>query len=239
MAIQWDIGFTVAMSEKAPHSKFRKSRQLQPSKAALTKSAILDAGHDFLDSQPFRDLTVGVLMAKTEYSRPTFYLYFNDLHSLMEALLDEVKVGIVEGARHWLSNEGDAIEELQKSLSALVDVGHEHGGVLKAVNDAAPGDERLEQVWRAFLHSFDEVVAARISADQTAGVTPDFVPMHVARSLNRMNAAMLIDAFGTPDKADKDQVLSAIRRIWISTLYPFDTDRAINTVKEMSLPSKD
>jgi AcrR family transcriptional regulator len=99
----------------------RTDREMLPSKAAVTRSAILDAGHEFLETRPFRDLTVGKLMAQTQYSRPTFYLYFNDLHGFMEAVLDEVKGGIVDGARAWLSNEGDS-SGLQQSLKSLVDV---------------------------------------------------------------------------------------------------------------------
>lgn len=233
------LGLHDSMSANRTKFSPQIDRQLQPSKAAIAKSAIMDAGHDFLQSQPFRDLTVGTLMAKTGYSRPTFYLYFNDLHGLMEALLDEVKVGIVEGARHWLSNEGGAIEELQKSLSALVDVAHEHGAVLKAVSDAAPGDERLEQVWNAFLCSFDEVVAARIALDQAAGVTPEFEPLPVAQALNRLDAGILLHAFGTPEKADKRKVLAAIHRVWISTLYPSDAVSAIRIVKDIESPNEE
>src|SRR5210317_999454 len=131
-----------------PDSKTNpSSRHMLPSKASLTRSAILDAGSEFLEIRPFRDLTVGSLMAATEYSRPTFYLYFNDLHGLVETLLDEVKGGIVEGAQAWLSNEGDGVSGLQKSLKSLVDVGYENGTILKAVSDAAPSDARLEHVW--------------------------------------------------------------------------------------------
>ena len=187
----------------------------------------MDAGYDFLQTRPFRELTVGNLMASTEHSRPTFYLYFNDLHGLMEALLDEVKVGIVEGARAWLENHNEPIQGLQLSLTALVDVGYEHGAILKAIADAAPLDERLESVWNAFLASFDEIVAARIALDQASGITPDFDPLAVARALNRMDAGFLIYAFGTADKSDKSDVLAGIMRIWLCTLYPFDADAAI------------
>ncbi len=203
---------------------------MPPSKAAITRSAILDAGSVFLETRPFRDLTVGGLMATTEYSRPTFYLYFNDLHGFMETLLDEVKVGIVEGARAWLSNEGDAVGGLRQSLTTLVDVAHQHGPILKAVADAAPGDARLERVWETFLGSFDEVVSARIAQDQAAGITPDFEPLPVARALNRMDAGMLIHAFGSGEKAPKDAVLSAIMRVWLSTLYPFDAAASIENI---------
>ena len=66
---------------------------MAPSKSALTKSAILNAAMQFLEAHQFRDLTVGILMANTGYSRATFYQYFNDLHGLMETLLDGVRRG--------------------------------------------------------------------------------------------------------------------------------------------------
>ncbi|PYG34369.1 TetR family transcriptional regulator [Pelagimonas varians] len=213
------------MSEITKHASpsGRPSRRMEPGKAALTRSAILDAGSQFLESRPFRELTVGGLMAATKYSRATFYLYFNDLHGLLETLLDEVKGGIVEGAQAWLSNEGDAVSGLQNSLRSLVDVGYEHGTILKAVSDAAPSDARLEHVWETFLSSFDEVVSARISRDQAEGFTPEFDPLLVARALNRMDAGFLIRAFGSHPKAEKESVFSAISHIWLATLNPFDT----------------
>lgn len=166
-------------------------------------------------------------MAGTEHSRPTFYLYFNDLHGLMEALLDEVKGGIVEGAHTWLTNEGDALSGLQESLTALVEVGYAHGPILKAISDAAPNDARLEHVWQTFLASFDELVSARITQDQAKGITPEFDPLPVARALNRMDAGVLIHAFGTADKASKEEVRAGIMRVWVSTLYPFETATVI------------
>ena len=220
------------MSEKPTiRSKGAGYRPMQPRKAERTRAAILEAGAAFLETRPFRDLTVGLLMAETPFSRPTFYLYFNDLHGLMEALLDDVKGGIVDGAYAWLSNEGDPVSGLQESLAALVDVAHEHGAILKAVADAAPSDARLEHVWDTFLASFDEVVAARIAEDQAAGLTPEFDPLPVARALNRLDAGTLIHAFGSGENANKDKVLQAIMRVWISTLYPFDAAASIERTK--------
>lgn len=204
------------------------ARVSAPSKSAQTRGAILDAGRAFLKSQPFRDLTVGTLMAETGYSRSAFYQYFNDLHGMVETLLDELKGGIVEGAQPWLGGEEDSVASLQKSLSALVDVGYEHGFILRAVSDAAPSDDRLEQVWKSFLASFDEIVAARIAQDQEKGLTPEFDPLPVARALNRMDAGYLILEFGGSDNSEKEGVLQAIRRVWLSTLYPFDAVPLLN-----------
>ena len=214
------------MSEKTLSDLRREevaTRVMLPNKSARTKFAILNAASQFLKIQPFRDLEVGILMADAGYSRPTFYQYFHDLHDLMETLLDEVKDAIIEGAQPWLSGKTDPSATLQLSLTALVDVGYERGFILKAVADAAPGDARLEQVWEAFLDSFDEVVALRIAQDQINGVTPHFDPYPVACALNRMDAGILISSFGRVQKAEKNDVLSAILRIWMSTIYPFET----------------
>ncbi|WP_367180593.1 hypothetical protein [uncultured Ruegeria sp.] len=147
----------------------------------------------------------------------------------METLLDEVKGGVVEGAQTWLSNEGDPISSLQESLSALVDGRFEGGAILKTVSDAAASDAWQEHVWEIFPCSFDEVVSTRIEQDQTKGIPPEFDPLSVARALNRMDAGVLIQTFGSTQKADKADVLKAITRIWISTLYPFNLNKELGT----------
>ena len=211
------------MSERIKSDLRREETSLlasSPSKTAVARAAILEAAKEFLEAHPFRDLTVGKLMQSTQYSRPTFYQHFNDLHSLMEALLDGVKGGIIEGAQPWLTGDGDPVENLRASLRGLVEIGFQHGTILKAVADAASNDARLELVWESFLSAFDEVVAARITEEQTKGLTPDFDPFPVARALNRMDAALLINQFGQGQKGSKDDTLSALVRIWLSTLYP-------------------
>lgn len=202
---------------------------MRPRKGDITRLAILEAGYEFLKDNPFRDMTVGTLMENTKYSRAAFYMHFNDLHSLLEVLLDEVKDGIVEGATPWFTNEAEALKGLQDSLMAVVDVGFEHGHIFKAVTDAASSDHRLEAVWEAFVGAFDEIVAERIKLDQSAGITPEFDALPVARALNRMDAAIVVHAFGSPEKQDKTEVFSALLRVWVSTLYPFDAKSVICT----------
>lgn len=216
------------MSEKISSDLRREAvsaNVMAPSKSAITRTAILNAAMQFLQTNDFRDLTVGNLMASVGYSRATFYQYFHDLHCLMETLLDSVKGVIVEGAQTWLSGKGDPAFNLHRSLTSLVDVGYEHGFVLKAVSDAASTDDRLEQVWETFLASFDELVAKRIAKDQAKGIIPEFDPYPVAYALNRMDASVLINSFAQGTKANKQDVLSAIVRVWLSTLYPLDAQK--------------
>ena len=57
-------------------------------KSELTRTKILNAALDFLWSNPFRDMTVSSLMDATGVSRSLFYQYFNDVHMVINALLD-------------------------------------------------------------------------------------------------------------------------------------------------------
>jgi Fe-S-cluster formation regulator IscX/YfhJ len=79
---------------------------------------------------------------------------------------------------------------------------------------------RLEGAWEAFLEAFDHIVATRIARDQAKGLTPRTDPLHLARALNRMDAAMLIRAFGSDPKEDRETVLAALEHVWLSAVYP-------------------
>jgi len=194
----------------------------RPSKSERTRQAILDAALDFLWTRPFRDLTVGELMAMANASRPAFYQYFSDLHNLMEALLDDLRDEIMIVAQPWFEGEGDPVPLLQETMSGLVRVCYRRGPILRAVADAATADARLEKDWRDFLNTFDDAVAARIEQDQAAGLVPPLAARPLAVALNRMDAALLIDQFGQRPRGNPDAVRESLTRIWISTLYGED-----------------
>jgi len=193
-------------------------------KSDRTRAQIVDAALEFLWSHPFREMTVGHLMAGTDLSRPAFYQYFHDLHELMESLLEDIEQEILAVAAPWFTGTGDAIAMLRESLAGLVRVGHEQGPVLRAVADAAPTDERLERAWTELLGRFDDAVAARIEADQAQGLIPAFDARPVAVAFNRLDAYMLIHAFGRRPRSQQEPVLEAITRLWMSTLYGMPTE---------------
>ena len=68
-------------------------------------------------------------------------------------------------------------------------------------------------------YNLNAAVAARIEQHQAEGLIPAFDPRPVARALNRMDASLLIDAFGRRPRGKPEPVLDAITRIWTSTLY--------------------
>jgi len=188
-------------------------------KSERTRAAILDAALEFIWSHPFRDMTVNVLMASTGLSRSAFYQYFNDLHGLMETLLDMLKDEVYAVTGPWFEGTGDPVILLNDSLSGLVDVCYRLGPILRAANDAAATDEKYEKVWKQFIEQFDDAVTTRIEADQEQGLMPNFDARPVAEALNRLDVLMLLDAFGQHPRKQPEPVYEALSRIWISTLY--------------------
>ena len=206
---------------KASSSRPRMSPRPEPriGRSERTRAAILDAALEFIWSHPFRDMTVNALMASTGLSRSAFYQYFKDLHEVMETLLDMLKDEVFAVTGAWFEGVGDPIVLLNESLSGLVDVCYRFGPVLRATDDAAATDGRLEQAWSQFVNQFDDAVTARIEADQEQGLIANFDARPVAVALNRLDAYTLIDAFGQRPRKQPEPVREALARIWISTLY--------------------
>jgi AcrR family transcriptional regulator len=188
-------------------------------KAERTRAAILNAALNFLWSHPFRDMTVATLMASAGASRPAFYQYFRDLHEVMETLLVILRGEILEVVDPWVAGVGDPVALLRESIDGLVHVCYHRGPLLRAVTDAAVTDQRLEEAWREFVGRFDDAVCARIEADQAQGLIAAFAARPVAVALNRLDAQMLIEAFGRHPRERPEPVRDALARIWISTLY--------------------
>ena len=188
-------------------------------KSDRTRAAILNAALDFLWARPFREMTVTSLMSSTSMSRSAFYPYFNDLHDVMDALLNILREEILAAAAPWISGVGDPVALIQETLAGLIRVCYQRGPFLRAITDAAATDPRLEKAWVQFLANFDDAACARIEADQKQGLIPDFEARPVAYALNRLDAYTLLQAFGQRPRKRPEPVREALSRIWISTLY--------------------
>ena len=210
------------MSEiKQSPSPLRVSPQpsLKIGKSERTRAAILNAALDFIWLHPFRDMTVNSLMASTSVGRSAFYQYFKDLHEVMETLLDMLQDEIFVAAEPWITGVGDPVALIHQTLDSLVRVAYQRGPIYRAFVDAAATDKRFEKAWNQFLGGFDDAACARIEADQKQGLIPAFDARPVAIALNRLDASMLIEAFGKHPRREPEPVREALARIWISTLY--------------------
>ena len=191
----------------------------EPRKSDRTREAIIGVALEFLWTHPFRDLTVGALMKDAGLSRSAFYKYFDDAYDLVRKLLHALEVDIFRETSLWFEGDGDPLELLRESLTNLVKIAYARGPILRAVTDAAVSDQRLEVVWNQTLVKFDKAIAERIRQHQRAGWITEFDARPVAMALNRMDVAMLVDAFGRRPRKRQKPVVEALFRIWSSALY--------------------
>jgi AcrR family transcriptional regulator len=188
-------------------------------KSDRTRAAILNAALEFMWSRPFRELTVNSLMASTDLSRSAFYQYFEDIHKMMETLLQLLSEEIFASSNLWLEGVGDPVALMNETFEGLTRTCYRHGPFLRAVSDAATTDERFEKDWLQFLGAFDDAGVARIEADQAQGLIAAFDPRPVSVALNRLNAFTFIEAFGQRPRKQPKPIQEALARVWISTLY--------------------
>ena len=194
----------------------KRSHRHTPKEA---RREILDSATRFLRKGHFRDLTVGEVMAGTTLSRPAVYQYFTDLQDLIVSLLRDVEVVMHQTASPWISGEGDPIAALRESNRGVVKTCVKHGHILRAIVEAAPLDERLEQAWASFMERWDDAVEARIVAQQQHGLIPPGDARRIANALNSLDVNLVVAAFGRRPHDDPSDVLETMHRVWSSTLY--------------------
>ena len=192
---------------------------LKIAKSEQTRTAILNSAIDFDWSHPFRDMTVSSVTDPTGIGRSAFYQYFKDLHELMETLLEMVRVEIMAVTGPWFTGVGDPVGMLRDSLHSVMDLCYHRGPILRAIDDAAATDKRLEKSWTQFIGDFNDGISTRIEADQGQGLIPNFAARPVAIGLNHLNIYTVIDAFGRRPRSEPEPVQEALARVWISTLY--------------------
>ncbi len=159
-------------------------------------------------------------MSETPLSRPAFYQYFTDMHELVESLLSEVGAVMHQTANPWINGEGEPITALRKSLKGVVQTCVDHGPVFRAVAEAAPLDERLEQAWSAFMGRWDDQVEARIKSQQKDGlISKSLNARRIATALNSLDATLLIAQFGRRPQGNPKTVLDTLHHVWVATLY--------------------
>jgi AcrR family transcriptional regulator len=158
-------------------------------------------------------------MAGTTLSRPAFYQYFKDVHDLIVSFLRDVEAVMHETASPWLKGEGDPVASLRESNWGVVQTCVKHGPIIRAIVEAAPLDERLEQAWTSFMERWDDAAESRIVAQQRDGLIPPLDARRIAKALNSLDVNLVVAAFGRHPQDDPEEVLETMHRVWSSTLY--------------------
>jgi AcrR family transcriptional regulator len=177
------------------------------------REQILDVARRELKVKPFRELSVDELMQQTGLSRTAFYRYFPDREAVLVDLLEEVWGSLAEARDVEVGTGGIASAA---SMAGLTELLAENRHVLKAIADAAPGDEDVEQAYHAFMHSYwIEDLTARILSAQEQGMASGLDPELAGEALGWMAERLVTQSLDR----NPEEVLDTIIAIVAKTLY--------------------
>lgn len=185
-----------------------------------TRRQILDAAQAFLRERSFRELSVDALMSRTGHTRTVFYRHFDDIPSLVLALMEEVGSELVEVAQSWAQTERVAPDVARERLAAFVDFYVRHGPLVRAVAEAAHHDDAVERAYNGMVEGFMALTATAIQARVDSGELAPLDAPEIARALVRMLNGYLHDALGGEQPTDPERVLETVWTIWTRTLFP-------------------
>lgn len=193
-----------------------KRRQLREE----TRRQIIDAAQEFLRERSFRELSVDALMSRTGHTRTVFYRHFDDIPSLVLALIQEVGAELVEVAQEWAKTDRVSADEARERLAVFVDFYVRNGSAVHAVAEAAHHDDAVEEAYAAMVEGFIAMTTDAIQARIDRGELASLDAPEIARALVRMLNAYLDDALGREGGTDPERVLEAVSTIWTRTLFP-------------------
>lgn len=175
---------------------------------------LLEQGHRFAA------LTVEQLTDEAGIARGTFYLHFRDKGELVARLMSQVTEEIITSTGTWMSNAEDAQHpELHLALVGMVATFKKHQAILSAVNDTAPYDQNVAQLYKTMV---DRICAqSRVSLDTVkakgrsrAGATDD-----VAEILSWMIVMYCARFIGERNGSELDRLAESLGYISASTAF--------------------
>jgi AcrR family transcriptional regulator len=187
-----------------------------------TREEILAAADRFLRQSPYRELTVEVVMAQAGLTRTAFYRHFDDITDLVLQLLAEIGKDLYAVAERWGAGAGTEYPAPGlEGLAGVVDFFVRHGPLVRAIAEAAVTDEQVERAYRGSIETFIEMTAATFDRLVEQGRLEVRDTRALARALNFMNQAYLLEEFGRdPLGGDRELALATLETVWLRVAGP-------------------
>jgi Fe-S-cluster formation regulator IscX/YfhJ len=96
-----------------------------------------------------------------------------------------------------------------------VDVYQRHGPMLRAVAEAAAGDEQIRGEYEEMRRRFDDFAAESL---RDVIESPLADPRETVRALNLMGENYLLDAFGREPRVSAETALETLTEIWLAVI---------------------
>ncbi len=119
------------------------------------------------------------------------------------------------GAEAGSSYPAPALE----GLGGIVEFFARNGPLVRAITEAATTDEQIERAYRGALEAFIEITTETLDRLVQAGQLQLSDTGALARALNLMNEAYLVDEFGHGE-GDPEVALATLRTVWLGAIGP-------------------
>lgn len=180
------------------------------------------AALELVRERSYPELNVGQVMRRAGIERTLFYRHFDDLGDLLTNAGRELTEDLYDAQidlGEARDGSGTHPEAIRPALERVVDFYERNGPLLRALSEAAAGDEKVAAGQRALRSRFDGLTADAL------GELPQFASMpkaelrEVARSLNLLNNAYLLDAFGREPKVTAETAIRTLATVWIGVIF--------------------
>lgn len=190
----------------------------------ITRREILDATAFLLSSRPFRELSVGAIMKRTEVGRSAFYAHFPDLYAVVEELLSEIRDEEIAYLEQWNNEIADPAESFQMVITNTVALWARSGPMISSMLDAASNDGRIAALFDEVTDRYCEVAAAALRRDARKTLSPDLDYDEVAALVIHGTQGYLNDRLGASGHGDPLTVAVTLRGMWTAAIYGASTE---------------
>jgi AcrR family transcriptional regulator len=194
--------------ESTHRARVRQTRQ-------ASRQRIVEAATELVRTRAYSELSVDAVMRAAGLGRTIFYRHFDDLGDLLvrasreavEELLD-AQMGLGQARP---DEDPDAV---RREFKEAVDVYQRHGPLLRAVAEAAAGDEQIRRNYEAIRARFDDFAEQSLRGVADLGTIPLADVRETAHALNLMGENYLMDAFGREPRVSPETAVQTLTEIW-------------------------
>jgi AcrR family transcriptional regulator len=179
-----------------------------------SRDRIVAAATELLRERGYAGLSVGAVMDRAGIGRTIFYRHFEDLGELLIQASGEA-IGALYESEEELGDRSGA-EAVRAAIEPAVAVYHRHGPLLAALDQAAPGDPRIDEGQEQIRKRFDELVARWLRGHPRHADRPPAELDEIARALNLLNTSYLLDAFGGEPRVSEEEAARTLGEIWLA-----------------------
>jgi AcrR family transcriptional regulator len=168
----------------------------------------------------FGSLTVEQLAAEAGMARATFYLHFRDKGELVLRLMGQLTDEIIGSAGVWFGNAENADRrDIERALRGIVGTFKKHHAIVAAINDTAPYDPAVAQLYRDMMDKLCAASRRAIATVKRQGKAHEQATPDVGTILTWAVDLYCARFIGNHEGAELDRLVKSLAHICASAIF--------------------